>query len=495
MSRPGVARTVPQRKQVLVVDDAEVIRTYLKNLLPMRGYDVLLAQDGLKAMEILNGGARPDVVILDVMMPGMDGLETLRKIKQLLPDVAVIMLSVVGKAGTVVDAMNLGAADYINKPFEEEELEIALKKVLESETLKAETEHLREQLREREESDSVKFQWVSDKMTRIRDILEQVSDADVTILIHGESGVGKEVVARTTHELSTRKDARFVKVNCAALPEELLESELFGYERGAFTGASSRKAGKFEVASGGTMFLDEIGEMSPKLQAKLLQVLQDGEFSRLGGDTDVRVDVRVVAATNRNLEEMVQSGGFREDLYYRLNVVNVWVPPLRERREEIPILSDHFLKVYSRKYSRELVPLSDRLTKGFASYDWPGNVRELENMIKRIVVLQNEDTIADEIFGLPGGAGTAASPAGMPARMHAREESPPVLPELLELDLQDGGVVPLREIGRRAARDAEREALKKVLYQTNWNRKKAAKILEVSYKTLLQKIKDCGLAE
>ena len=300
---------MPQRKTILVVDDAEVIRTYLKNLLPMKGYDVLLAEDGLKAMELLNGGAHPDVVVLDVMMPGIDGIETLRKIKQLMPEVPVIMLSVVGKAGTVVDAMNLGAVDYINKPFEEEELEIALKKVLEIENLKGDRDELRDRLREHEARERTGFLWASEKMTRIKEILEQVSDADVTILIHGESGVGKEVVARTTHELSNRRENRFVKVNCAALPEELLESELFGYERGAFTGASSRKAGKFEVASGGTMFLDEIGEMSPKLQAKLLQVLQDGEFSRLGGDVDVHVDVRVLAATNRNLEDMVRKGG------------------------------------------------------------------------------------------------------------------------------------------------------------------------------------------
>jgi two-component system response regulator AtoC len=485
MKRAGVPRTVPQRKTILVVDDAEVIRTYLKNLLPMKGYDVLLAEDGLKAMELLNGGAHPDVVVLDVMMPGIDGIETLRKIKQLMPEVPVIMLSVVGKAGTVVDAMNLGAADYINKPFEEEELEIALTKVLQIENLKGDRDELRDRLREHEARERTGFLWASDKMTRIKEILEQVSDADVTILIHGESGVGKEVVARTTHELSNRRENRFVKVNCAALPEELLESELFGYERGAFTGASSRKAGKFEVASGGTMFLDEIGEMSPKLQAKLLQVLQDGEFSRLGGDVDVHVDVRVLAATNRNLEDMVRKGTFREDLYYRLNVVNVWVPPLRDRREEIPVLVDHFRRLYSLKYGRELGTVSDRLMRGFLEYSWPGNVRELENMVKRIVVLQSEDAIAEEIFG-----------AGNSLARNAPAPSP-VEAEPLEGDAGASLAEPisLRDIGRKAARDAEREALKRVLYQTNWNRKKAARILEVSYKTLLQKIKDCGLGE
>jgi len=297
--------------------------------------------------------------------------------------------------------------------------------------------------------------------------------------VHGESGVGKEVIARTVHELSNRGKRAFIKVNCAALPEQLLESELFGYERGAFTGASARKAGKFELADTGTMFLDEIGEMSPPLQAKLLQVLQDGEFSRLGGQSDVHVDVRVIAATNRDLEQMVHGGTFREDLYYRLNVVNIYIPPLRERPEEIPVFAKHFLDLYSEKYKREMDEISDRLMQGFLKYPFPGNVRELENMIKRIVVLQSEDAIAGEIFGAPrGDRSVLTSVERMVEEIDPLEEN-----------------VSLREIGKRAAREAEREALQRVLYQTNWNRKKAAKILEVSYKTLLQKIKECGLAE
>jgi two-component system response regulator AtoC len=464
---------------VLVVDDAEGIRTYLKNLLPMKGYEVLLAEDGAKALALLRDGATPDVIVLDVMMPGMDGLATLRGIREVAGGIPVIMLSVVGKASTIVEAMSLGAADYLNKPFEEEELEIALQRVLETQKLREEREELRERLRVHEERSQTEFLWASEKLSRIREILEQVADADVTVLIHGESGVGKEVIARTLHELSDRRDAQFVKVNCAALPEELLESELFGYERGAFTGASGRKAGKFELANGGTIFLDEIAEMSPPLQAKLLQVLQDGEFSPLGGQRDVRVDVRVVAATNRNLEEMVGKGSFREDLFYRLNVVNVWVPPLRERREEIPVLVEHFLRLYSAKYGRERRPLSDRLMKAFSGYAWPGNVRELENMVKRIVVLSSEDAIVEEILG----GRRPVEPPAVAAERALRESE------------DSGAPLSLREVGRRAAREAEREALRRVLYQTNWNRKKAARVLEVSYKTLLQKIKECGLGE
>ncbi len=473
----GSTRSVPQRRSILVVDDAEGIRTYLKNLLSLKGYEVLLAEDGLSALEILRDGAAPEVIILDIMMPGMDGIEALGKIKEAWPAIPVIMLSVVGKAGTIVDAMNLGAADYLNKPFEEEELEIALNKVLEKESIMAEREELRERLRVHEERAS--FLWASRKMQSVREIIEQVADADVTVLISGESGVGKEVIARTTHELSNRASQRFVKVNCAALPEALLESELFGYERGAFTGASTRKAGKFELANHGTMFLDEIAEMSPPLQAKLLQVLQDGQFSRLGGQTDVQVDARVVVATNRDLEEMVQSGTFREDLYYRLNVVNIHVPALRERTEEIPVLVSHFLEMYSHKYQREVHAISDRLMQAFMSYPWPGNVRELENMIKRITVLQSEDAIEKEIMG------------GARPRSRAMSNVERMVDEIDPIEQP----VALRDIGRRAAREAEREALQRVLYQTHWNRKKAAKILEVSYKTLLQKIKECGLAE
>ncbi|NRA02390.1 MAG: sigma-54-dependent Fis family transcriptional regulator [Myxococcales bacterium] len=488
MDRPSRGpRTAPVPRRVLVVDDVDSMRSYLKNLLSLRGYQVDAAESGSAALAAIDQGLQPEVVLLDVMMPGMDGLETLDGMVKRLPKVPVIMLTVVGKAGTVVEAMSRGASDYLNKPFEEEELELAIQRVLEKEQLQGENRTLRQRLRAHEQRENSRFLWASEKMMQIHDLVEQVGDADVTVLICGESGVGKEVVARTLHELSTRCDGPFVKVNCAALPEQLLESELFGYERGAFTGASSRKAGKFEIADGGTIFLDEIGEMSPPLQAKLLQVLQDGEFSRLGGEKDVHVDARVISASNRDLAGMVGKGLFREDLFYRLNVVNILVPPLRERVEEIPVFIDHFVREYSKKYSRELRPLSDSLLARLVEYPFPGNVRELENMVKRVVVLQSEDSVLEEIdaklrepslFAGPSAAAPeppgAESVASAPAEVGDEQRS-------------------LKEIGRSAALAAERVALERVLAQTNWNRKKAAQRLAVSYKTLLQKIKETGL--
>ncbi len=352
MSRSKGAGPREAGRRILVVDDAEGIRTYLANLLELRGYAVDTAEDGRRALALLEAGADPDVILLDVMMPGMDGLETLRRMHERDPALNVVMLSVVGRAQTIVEAMQLGAIDYLNKPFEEEELDLVLRGALEKRDLERE----RERLIGEAGYDPDSAIWLSPAMRRTREVIDQVSDTDVTVLIQGESGVGKEIVARAVHRYSTRSDRPFVKVNCAALPADLLESELFGYEKGAFTGAVGRKPGKFEVADGGTMFLDEIGEMSPPLQAKLLQVLQDGVFTRLGGNRDVRVDVRVVCATNRELEAMVEAGGFREDLFFRLNVVSLQIPPLRERREEVPALVAAFLRALQRALSQAAPP-------------------------------------------------------------------------------------------------------------------------------------------
>ncbi|MFI5216169.1 MAG: sigma-54-dependent transcriptional regulator [Candidatus Limnocylindria bacterium] len=461
------------RRRVLIVDDAEGIRTFVAHLLELRGFDVDTAEDGRSALALLEGGAAPDVVLLDVMMPGQDGLATLARIREQHPGVPVVMLSVVGKTGTIVEAMRLGAADYLNKPFEEEELEATLAKVFERQLLERE----RLALGEEHAAAGETIAWASAAMQRVKDLLEQVADTNVTVLIQGESGSGKEIVARTLHAVSSRAKDRFVKVNCAALPEDLLESELFGYEKGAFTGAAARKQGKFEQADEGTIFLDEIGEMSPGLQAKLLQVLQDGRFSRLGGNQEIAVDVRVVCATNRKLDAMVREGSFREDLVVRLNVVTVTLPPLRERREEIPTLVANFLRTFAARYRKPLPRLSDRLMRALDRYAFPGNVRELENMMKRIIVLESEAQILDEVLR----ADRSGKPPGSS------------LLRLIEEIEATAGEIPLREVGRRAAQVAERETIDRVLHHTNWNRKQAARLLGVSYKTLLQKIRDCGL--
>lgn len=316
------------------------------------------------------------------------------------------------------------------------------------------------------------FIYASEKMRRIKELIDQVASTDVTVLIQGESGVGKEVVARSIHLNSPRRENPFIKVNCATLPQELLESELFGYEKGAFTGAYRQKPGKFELAHSGTIFLDEISEMSPTLQGKLLQVLQDGEFSRLGGKKDVRVDVRVLAATNKNIEELVSQGQFREDLYYRLNVVNLTIPPLRERKEEIPVFIEYFADKFSKKYQKKARPLSAKLMKIFQQHHWPGNVRELENVFQRYVILENEKMVLDELTnGVP-------EPAGLQK----------------EKFLSNSGSWPsLKEVYREAILKAESETILKALQLTNWNRRRAAKMLNISYKALLYKIKDNGL--
>jgi DNA-binding NtrC family response regulator len=315
--------------------------------------------------------------------------------KKIDKEVPVILISGQGGTHTVVQAMKLGATDFVCKPFENEELEVVIGGALKQRQLSQEVATLREQLKE--QSRYTMLFGHSERMLEVADLIERVSDTDVTVLIRGESGTGKELVARALHERSLRREKPFVKVNCAALPTELLESELFGFEKGAFTGAIQHKPGKFEFANHGTMFLDEIGDMSFPLQAKLLQVLQDGEFSRLGGKNDVQVDVRVITATNKDLETAVADGSFREDLYFRLNVVTINLPPLRDRREEIPLLTEHFLKKYSVQYNKPLTAVTPELSLMFMQYEWPGNVRQLENLIKRMVVLGSETAILHEL--------------------------------------------------------------------------------------------------
>lgn len=464
---------------VLVIDDDPGIRDYLETLATRQGYRVVTAGDGESALEGLDT-TRPDLITLDAVLPGMDGLETLRRIKQRVPEVPVIMLSGHGQARTIVEAMRLGATDFLRKPFEVEELELAFRKALDNRALEEEVKSLRGRVRT--EVDGLPMGGDSPKMREVREIIEQVADTDITVLVRGESGTGKEVVARALFQLGNRRNRPFVKVNCAALPSELLESELFGFERGAFTGAQKRKLGKFEYANQGTIFLDEISEMAPGLQAKLLQVLQDGEFSRLGGESDVRVDARIIAATNRNLEEAVRSQEFREDLYYRLNVVTIQIPPLRERIDAVPLLVEHFLRMYNDQYKKNLEKLSAETMKLLMEYHWPGNVRELENMIKRMVVLGNEQTVLHEL----------TQPA-VQSPVSADQEELDLA--ALGADFSNGQELDLKAISKRASQIAEKKVIERVLGLTRWNRKEAAGRLQISYKALLYKMKENGLSE
>jgi len=470
---------VPDPFRVLVIDDDPGVRDYLEALVSRQGYEAHAVPSGEEALRTLDV-TRPDIVTLDVVLEGMDGLETLQRLKKRLPDVPVVMLSGHGQARTIVEAMRHGASDFLRKPFEVEELELAFQKALENRALRHEVEELRS--RARSEHQILLHGGDDGGMKNVRDVIEQVADTDITVLVRGESGTGKELVARSIHQLSSRADKPFVKVNCAALPSELLESELFGFERGAFTGAQKRKLGKFEYANQGTIFLDEIAEMSPALQAKLLQVLQDGEFSRLGGERDVKVDTRILAATNRNLEEAAKHGEFREDLYYRLNVVSVQLPPLRDRTGAIPLLVDHFLRKFGELYGKELRSLSDSTMRCFMEYHWPGNVRELENMVRRIIVLGNEEPVLAEL------ARREPQPSA------AAETDALLRLDGLESDLENGGI-DLKAISKRASQIAEKRVIERVLQLTRWNRKEAAERLQISYKALLYKIKESGLSD
>jgi two-component system response regulator AtoC len=461
-------------------------------------------------------------------------MATLRALKASRPEAQVIMLSGRNQASTIVEAVRLGAADYVVKPDDPEglgeiALDVAIKNAIEKNRLVSELSELRQQLSDDED----RAVWGnSEKMRGIATVIEQVADSDVGVMIRGESGVGKELVSRAIHQRSTRRNRPFVKVNCAALPAELLESELFGHERGAFTGAANTRIGKFEQADTGTLMLDEIGEMKPALQAKLLHVLQDGEFTKLGSNKRVQVDVRIVAATNRDLEKMLSSGEFREDLYYRLKVIELTVPPLRERPDEIPTLIDFFIARYARKYNRPARPLSDQLRQLFMQYEWPGNIRELENMIKRVVILQDEQLVIREIernmqramaaapvavaAAVGAGAGIPIGVPGFGAPMPPLAYAPPVAaPAESETDAHaddasagdspnenangngsgnGNGNGSLATVAKAAAMKAERAAIEQTLRQVHWNRRKAAQILGVSYKTLLNKIKECGIS-
>src|SRR6201998_1493065 len=458
-----------EKDRVLVVDDEPSIRNYLQTLLEVDGYHVTAVASGPEALESVQQGERPDFIILDVLMRETNGLDTLRRLIQVDRTLNVIMLSCSNEVATVVEAIRLAAKDYLTKPFEKAELDAALLKSRQKMDLRKENQALREYCDHLTED--LSFLASSPQMVRIRQQILQIAPVDVPVFICGESGVGKEVVARMIHMRSTRRDQPFVKVNCAALPGELLESELFGFEQGAFTGAVRSKPGKFELATKGTIFLDEIAEMSPHLQAKLLHVLQDHQFSRLGGRQLIDVDVRVLAATNVEIQEAMKSGRLREDLYYRLNVLSINVPPLRERASEIPLLFRHFLQKYSEKFSKEPMNPSQHLMEAAVRYPWPGNLRELENFVKRYVILEDDEGSFRELLEM----------SATRQRTSPREEAAPA---------REQG---LKALVRSLKDEAEMEAIGDALEKTHWCRKDAAKMLGISYKALLYKIRQFGL--
>lgn len=457
------------KERILVVDDEPSIRKYLQTLLEVDGYEAVAVSSGPEALELVQEGNRPDFVILDVLMQEMNGLETLRRLMQVDRTLNVIMLSCSNEVTTVVEAIRLGAQDYLTKPFEKAELDAAILKCRQKMDLRKENQALREYCDHLTED--LSFLAASPQMVRIRQQILQIAPVDVPVFICGESGVGKEVVARMIHMRSTRRNQPFIKVNCAALPGELLESELFGYEQGAFTGAVRSKPGKFELANKGTIFLDEIAEMSPHLQAKLLHVLQDHQYSLLGGRHMIGVDVRVLAATNVEVQEAMKSGRLREDLYYRLNVLSINVPPLRERTTEIPLLFRHFLNKYSEKFQKETPTPSEHLIEAAIRYAWPGNLRELENFVKRYVILEDDEGSFRELVEM----------AAARQRTSPREESAPV---------REQG---LKALVRGLKDEAEMEAIADALEKTHWCRKDAAKMLGISYKALLYKIRQFNL--
>jgi two-component system response regulator AtoC len=476
-----LATAVNQRVRVLIVDGDSAFSRYLVSHLTRRNFEPVTAESGEEALRIFRG-TNPAIVLMDLTLPSLSGAETLQRLRQIRNDLPVIIISGHNNPEMIFRASRAGAEDFLSKPLDMKELDARISRILERIPAVPSTPQLRDQVRGENEF-SMLF-GASPKMEDVKMTIEKVADTNATVLIRGESGTGKEMVARMVYANSGRHDKPFVKVNCAAIPNELLESELFGYEQGAFTGANRQKLGKFDIANGGTIFLDEISEMHPALQAKLLHVLQDGEFGRLGGKRDIAVDVRVMAATNKPLERSVAQGTFREDLFYRLNVVSIHIPPLRERREEIPVFLDFFLSKYSRYYDKHPPAFSDQAIQRMMDYSWPGNIRELENLVKRYTIVGNEAQIMREMAThKPIVTSTDAHPSEEP------RASRPAEPFRMQFKHDPADMPSLLEIGRQAAMKAEREAIERVLTQTKWNRRQAAKILKISYKALLNKLK------
>ena len=450
-------------KTILVVDDDESLRRVVEYNLGEEGYHVRTASDGAAGLRAFQEAATVDLVVTDVRMPDMDGLELLTRIKTMQPDMPVIMLTAHGTINSAVEAMKLGAFDYLTKPFNRDQLKAAVRKALEIAALTTENRQLRQVVAER-------FSFASmiagsRAMRAVTETAARVAQGDTTVLLEGESGTGKELLAKAIHFHSPRKRGPFVTINCGAIPEQLLESELFGHRRGSFTGAVADKKGKFEAAHGGTIFLDEIGELPSLLQVKILRVLQEREIDKVGETRSMKVDVRVIAATNRDLEKMIADGGFRDDLYYRLAVVSIRVPPLRERTDDIPFLVDHFLGKHAERLGRDRPTIDKAVYSIFNLYGWPGNIRELENVIERALVLDKDGLLALE---------------DLPDRLRTREQRV----GNLRIEIPDDGI---------SLEDVERELLLAALDKHNWNQTRAAAFLNITRSTLLYRMQKFGL--
>ncbi|HUT83013.1 MAG TPA: sigma-54 dependent transcriptional regulator [Thermodesulfobacteriota bacterium] len=441
---------------ILVVDDEEIVRESLCSWLKEDGYQAEAVEDGFKALDIIK--KKPwNVLFVDLKMPGMDGLEVMRRAKALQPDVPIIIITAYATVNTAVEAMKEGAYDYLVKPFNPEEISLIIRRLIEKQALLKENIFLRKELKKQ-----FYFQDLISKSRKMQDIFElarTVGKSTSNILILGESGTGKELLARAIHLESLRADTPFVSVSCAALTETLLESELFGHEKGAFTHAISQKKGKFEMANGGTIFLDEIGDIGAKLQLDLLRILQEKEFSRVGGNEVIKVDVRIIAATNRDLKKAIEEGKFREDLYYRLNVISILIPPLRERKEDIPLLVDHFIEKFNIEMKKKIEGISPEALNSIMAYIWPGNVRELENTIERAMVITKGTMINVEDLGLPSRAEENSLTCAAPPS------------------------------GDKSMKAVEKNHMAKILKENDWNIQRSAEILGIDRVTLYNKIK------
>ena len=458
------------KPRILVVDDEESIREFLDIMLRKEGYEVTCVEDGQKAIDILKKKSF-DLLISDLQMPNVTGIELLKHCRETYPDLLFMMITAFGTAESAVEAMKMGAYDYITKPFKIDEVRINIANALRSRNLEVENRVLRKELQK-----EYSFQNLvgnSEAMHKIFELIRKVSDSPTNVLVTGESGTGKEMVAKAIHYNSPLKDRPFVSVNCGAIPENLVESELFGHKKGSFTGAISDKDGLFEVADGGTLFLDEIGELPLSSQVRILRAIQEKTVRRVGGTEDIKVEVRIIAATNRDLEQMVQQGTFRQDLYYRLNVINIRTPPLRERRDNIPLLAGHFLQKYSERFSKQIQTISKEAMDLLKKYDFPGNVRELENIIERTVALESGATVLPE--SLPQFVNT---PTG---RKMVSSDGIEITDEGIDL--------------QKVLDQLEKELLVKAIHQANGVKKRAAKLLGITFRSMRYRVEKFSLGK